>query len=160
MIDDHGRPTRDPRYTVVPPFGALLAFGGHKGSGLAMMCELLGGALAAGMTQRNDDASQRRVLNGMLSVLIDPAVLADRAAFEAEALAFLDWARASPPREGFDAVRIAGEPERQSLALRTAQGIPVDETTWAEILDAATRLGLDAAAVNAAAGLRSSRPAV
>jgi uncharacterized oxidoreductase len=160
LIDDHGRPTRDPRYTVVPPFGALLAFGGHKGSGLAMMCELLGGALAAGMTQRNDDASQRRVLNGMLSVLIDPAVLADRAAFETEALAFLDWAQASPPREGFDAVRIAGEPERQSLALRSAQGIPVDETTWAEILDAATRLGLDAAAVNAAAGLRSSRPAV
>ena len=58
LIDDHGRPTREPRFTVVPPFGALLTFGGHKGSGLAMMCELLGGALAAGMTQRDHDSQQ------------------------------------------------------------------------------------------------------
>lgn len=153
LIDDQGRATRDPRYTVIPPFGALLTFGGHKGSGLAMMCELLGGALAAGMTQRDDDASRRRVLNGMLSVLVDPALLGDRAAFEAEALGFLDWARASPPREGFDAVLLPGEPERRSKARRSADGVPVDATTWQEILDASARLGLDPVAVNRAAGL-------
>ncbi len=151
LIDDHGRPTREPRFTVVPPFGALLTFGGHKGFGLAMMCELLGGALAAGMTQRDADASQRRVLNGMFSVLVDPAALADRAGFEAEALAFIDWVRASPPREGFDGVLIAGEPERAHRARRTAEGVPVDATTWREILDAATKLGVDAAAVQTTA---------
>jgi uncharacterized oxidoreductase len=153
LIDDHGLATRDPRYSVIPPFGALLTFGGHKGSGLAMMCELLGGALAAGMTQRDDSAVKKRILNGMLSVLIDPAALADRRAFEDEALAFLDWARASPPREGFGAVQVAGEPERASKARRSAEGVPVDATTWQEILDAAAKLGLDAATVNAAAGL-------
>ena len=153
LIDDQGRPTRDPRYSVVPPFGALLAFGGHKGSGLAMMCELLGGALAAGMTQRNDDASRRRVLNGMLSVLIDPAALADRAAFEAEAQSFVDWVKASPPREGYGAVQVAGEPERASRARRRADGVPVDGTTWQEILVAAAKLGVDPARVDAAAGL-------
>ena len=152
LIDDRGRPTQEPRFSVVPPFGALLTFGGHKGSGLAMMCELLGGALAAGMTQRTHDSSKKRVLNGMLSVLIDPAALADRAAFEAEALAFLAWAQASPVREGFDAIHIAGEPERAWRTQRLAAGVPVDTTTWQEILDAATRLGLDAARVNAAAG--------
>ena len=151
LIDDHGRPTREPRFTVVPPFGALLTFGGHKGFGLAMMCELLGGALAAGMTQRDADASQRRVLNGMFSVLVDPAALADRAGFEAEALAFIDWVRASPPREGFDGVLIAGEPERAHRARRSAEGVPVDATTWQEILDAARKLGVDAAAVQATA---------
>ena len=153
LIDDHGRPTQEPRYTVVPPFGALLTFGGHKGFGMALMCELLGGALAAGMTQRNDDASQKRVLNGMFSVLVDPAALADRAAFEAETLAFIDWVKASPPREGFDAVQIAGEPERAWRARRTAEGVPVDATTWQEILAAAGKLGVDPAAVQADAGL-------
>ena len=153
LIDDQGRPTREPRYSVIPPFGALLTFGGHKGSGLAMMCELLGGALAAGMTQRDNDASQRRVLNGMLSVLIDPAALTDRAAFEAEALAFIDWVKASPAREGFGAVQMAGEPERASRARRSAEGVPVDGTTWQEILGAAQKLGVEAVRVNASAGL-------
>lgn len=151
LIDDQGRPTRDPRFSVVPPFGALLTFGGHKGFGLAMMCELLGGALAAGATQRDADASQRRVLNGMFSVLVDPAALADRAGFEAEALAFIAWVRASPLREGFDAIQIAGEPERAHRARRTAEGVPVDATTWQEILAAAAKLGVDAQAVDRAA---------
>ncbi len=153
LIDDHGQPTRDPRYSVVPPFGALLTFGGHKGSGLAMMCELLGGALASGMTQRSDDTSRKRVLNGMFSLLLDPAALGDRVAFEQEALAFLDWAQASPVREGFDAVHVAGDPERASRARRSVEGIPVDAITWQEILSAAERLGLDANEVNRLAGL-------
>ena len=153
LIDDQGRPTQEPRFTVVPPFGALLTFGGHKGFGLAMMCELLGGALAAGATQRDGDASKKRVLNGMFSVLVDPAQLADRSAFETEAQAFIDWARASPVREGFDGIQIAGEPERAMRARRTAQGVPVDATTWQEILDAAGKLGVNPADVQADAGL-------
>ena len=153
LIDDRGRPTLEPRYAVVPPFGALLTFGGHKGYGLALMCELLGGALASGMTQRDNDSSQKRILNGMFSVLVDPATLGDRNAFEQEAQAFLDWVKASPPREGFDAVQVAGEPERAKRQQRTAGGVPVDATTWQEILDAAGTLGVDPATVNEAAGL-------
>ena len=154
LIDDHGRDTQEPRYTVVPPFGALLAFGEHKGYGLALMCELLGGALAAGLTQRDSDTSPRRILNGMLSVLIDPATLVtDRAAFEAEAQAVLDWVKASPPREGYGAVQVAGEAERASRKRRSAEGVPVDGTTWQEILGAAAKLGVDARQVAAAAGV-------
>ena len=152
LLDDKGRPTREPRFGVNPPFGALLAFGEHKGYGLALLCELLGGALAAGMTHHSADVSQKRILNGMLTVLIDPAALADRAAFERETLAFIDWVKASPPREGFEPVRVAGEPEREKSAHRTANGIPVDATTWAEILDAARKLGVDPRTVSAAAG--------
>jgi uncharacterized oxidoreductase len=151
LIDDQGRPSTNPRYTVVPPWGALLTFGAHKGYGLALMCELLGGALAAGATQRDHDSSQRRVLNGMFSVLLDPAALGERSAFEQEALAFLDWVQASPPREGFDAVQLAGDPERAYRAQRLAQGVPVDTTTWQEILDAAAKLGVDPAVVDTSA---------
>ena len=153
LIDDHGQPTREPRYSVVPPLGALLTFGAHKGYGLALICELLGGALAGQMTQRDDDGSRRRVLNGMFSVLVDPAALGDRETFEHEALAFIDWVKASPPREGFDPVRVAGEPERASRARRSAEGVPVDANTWQEILAAAGKLGVDAGAVQAVAGL-------
>jgi uncharacterized oxidoreductase len=153
LIDDQGRPTQDPRYTVIPPLGALLTFGTHKGYGLALMCELLGGALAAGMTQRDQDGSKKRVLNGMFSVILDPAALADRGTFEAEAMAFLHWVQASPPREGYDPVQVAGDAERASRALRSAEGVPVDGTTWQEILDAASSLGVEPRQVGAAAGL-------
>ena len=153
LIDDQGRATREPRYSVIPPFGALLTFGAHKGYGLALMAELLGGALAAGMTQRAPDSGKKRVLNGMFSVLLDPAMLGERAAFEHEALAFLDWVQASPPREGFGAVQVAGDAERASRARRSAEGVPVDAITWGEILAASGRLGVDPAAVNRAAGL-------
>ncbi|MEO8185793.1 MAG: malate/lactate/ureidoglycolate dehydrogenase [Burkholderiaceae bacterium] len=152
LLDDQGRPSREPRYGVNPPFGALLAFGEHKGYGLALLCELLGGALAAGMTHHSEDATQRRILNGMLTILIDPTALADRSTFERETLAFVEWVKASPPREGFDSVCIAGEPERAKLAQRTAHGVPVDATTWNEILDAAGKLGVDPVAVRVAAG--------
>lgn len=154
LIDDQGRPTTDPRYSVIEPFGAILTFGAHKGYGMAVLCELLGGALAAGVTQHTHDSSKKRVLNGMLTVLIDPAKLGDRAAYESEMLAFVDWVTASPPRAGFDRVRLAGDPERESRARRLAAGVPVDATTWQEILGAADKLGVDARRVHAEAGPR------
>jgi uncharacterized oxidoreductase len=43
---------------------------------------------------------------------------------------------------GFDKVRIAGEPERETRARREKDGIPVDETTWAEIQAAGAKLKL------------------
>ena len=56
IIDDHGNPTTDPRFTVIEPSGAILPFGEHKGSGLALICELLGGALLG----RQDPEQQGR----------------------------------------------------------------------------------------------------
>lgn len=154
LIDDQGRDTQDPRYSVIPPWGALLTFGAHKGYGLAVVCELLGGALAAGLTQRDADDSKRRVLNGMFSVLVDPAALGGTEGFEREAQAFIDWVKASPPRDGVDGVLVAGEPERAMRARRRASGIPVDLNTWQEILGAARKLGVDPDDIERAAGLR------
>ena len=147
LIDDHGRPTTDPRFGVVDPFGALTTFGLHKGYGLAVVCELLGGALTGGGTWHTDDRTKRRVLNGMLSILIDPQRLGTAPQFAHEAAEFVSWVKQSPPAEGTDRVRIAGDPERETKAKRLAQGIPVDATTWKEILAAGVKLGLEQATI-------------
>jgi uncharacterized oxidoreductase len=147
LIDEHGRPTTDPGVVVVPQsnglFGALRAFGEHKGYGLAVACELLGGALTGGGTwHKPTDPAVRAVVNGMLSILIDPAKLGTQAAFEQEAVAFVDWLQAGPVAPGFDAVQIAGDPERATRAQREVDGIAVDGQTWQEMVAAGRKVGV------------------
>ncbi len=155
IIDNEGRDSNDPAYAVVDPLGAILAFGEHKGYGLAVACELLGGALAAGMVCDGPPTGERRVLNGMLTIILDPKAIADTATFERQTRAFLDWVTASPARAGFDKVRLAGEPEREWRAKRLAEGIPVDANSWSEILAAAARLKVDPAKINRLAGIKT-----
>jgi uncharacterized oxidoreductase len=145
LIDDQGFPTTDPRYGVIEPFGALRTFGLHKGYGLAVVCELLGGALTGGGTWHSDDRSKKRVWNGMLTILIDPRRLGTADAFAVETTEFLKSLRKSPVAPGFDKVRIAGEPERETRAKRERDGISVDENTWEEIVAAGARLKVERA---------------
>jgi uncharacterized oxidoreductase len=147
LIDENGLPTTDPGVVVVPQgnglFGALRAFGEHKGYGLAVACELLGGALTGGGTwHKPTDPAVRTILNGMLTILIDPARLGTQAAFEQEAMAFVDWLKAGPVAPDFDAVQIAGDPERATRAQRQAEGIAVDAQTWREIVAAGAKVGV------------------
>jgi uncharacterized oxidoreductase len=153
VIDDKGDPTTNPRYSVIPPFGAIMPFGEHKGSGLALACELLGGALAGGGTQHLPDQGKMRVLNGMLSILIDPAALGTAQYLAEQAEAFIAWEKASPPGAGVERVLIAGDPERAKRRQRRAEGLAVDATTWGEILAAAEMLELPRADVQKLAGV-------
>ncbi|HUR89839.1 MAG TPA: malate/lactate/ureidoglycolate dehydrogenase [Ramlibacter sp.] len=145
LIDEHGKPTTDPGVVVVPQsnglLGALLTFGEHKGYGMAVACELLGGALSGGGTWHKALTTSRAVYNGMLTLLIDPQQLGTREAFESESLAFVDWVRKSPPGGDSDGVMIAGEPERKARAERRKDGIVVDDTTWNEIVEAGKKVG-------------------
>ncbi|MDB5886570.1 MAG: malate/lactate/ureidoglycolate dehydrogenase [Polaromonas sp.] len=145
LMDEHGQPTTDPGVVVVPQpngfFGALMPFGEHKGYGLAVACELLGGALTGGGTWHSPSVQGRAIVNSMLTVLIDPARLGTQAAFDTDARAFVDWLRQSPPADGGDAVQIAGEPERALRLQRERDGIEVDLQTWQEIVEAAAKVG-------------------
>ena len=51
--------------------------------------------------------------------------------------------KASPPQPG-EEVLVAGEPERRTMAQRLAEGIPIDETSWAGIVAAAATVGVRA----------------
>ena len=140
LIDADGLPTTDPGVVVVPQanglYGALMAFGEHKGYGLAVACELLGGALTGSGTWHRPADNARAVVNGMLTILIDPEKLGTRESFERESLAFVDWLKQSPAALGSTGVQIAGEPELETRVLRKAHGIRVDSVTWNEILAA------------------------
>lgn len=153
ILDADGNPTTDPRFTVIEPFGALLPFGEHKGSGLALVCELLGGALTGGPTTEDRGRGEARIINSMLAFVVDADRLGTREHFERNVESYLAWHTASPPMAGVDRVRIAGEPERERKKERSARGIPVDVNTWKEMLAAAEGFGLSANEVNRMAGL-------
>ncbi len=146
LIDEHGQPTTNPGVVVVPQsnggYGALMPFGEHKGFGMAVACELLGGALSGSGTWHREADNQRAVLNGMLTIVIDPKALGTQAGFAQETLAFIDWLRQSPPAPGTEGVQLAGEPERAARAQRRRDGIQVDDTTWGEIVSAGAKVGV------------------
>lgn len=146
LIDEHGAPTTNPGVVVVPQsgglFGALLAFGEHKGYGLAIACELLGGALTGGGTLNNASCSDgNAIVNGMLTILIDPAKLGTQATFEQQALAFTEWLQAGPVASGFESVQMAGDPERACRVQRQKDGVSIDSQTWRELVAAGHKVG-------------------
>lgn len=73
-VDRNGVPTTDPN--AVLEGGALLPFGGHKGSSIAMMMEIMGAALAGGDYSFEIDWSQHPGAatphGGQTYILIDP----------------------------------------------------------------------------------------
>ena len=152
LVEPSGNPTTDPRsFFGGEARSMLLPFGLHKGGGLQILCELLGGALAGHWTmQPSADRTFGAAVNNMLSIVIDPDALGRRAAFEAEAEAMIDYIRSTPPADGVDRVRLPGDPERESRADRLAHGIPIDDNTWAQIREAALSVGLEPADLPAA----------
>lgn len=154
LLDARGEPTTDPAALFAEPGGAILPFGEHKGYGMAVICEILGGALAGGLTLHQRPRG-RAIINNMLSFIVDPRRLgtAERLAVEAEA--FAEWVCASPPAHGVERVLLAGDPERAWRRERGSHGIPIDATTWTQIVDAAATVGVDAAAVEAIARPRA-----
>ncbi len=147
LIDHEGVATLDPKVMHEAPYGSLTPFGGHKGFGLAAMCEIFGGALSGGFTTHaNTLETTHAIVNCMLSVIIDPAAF-DAPDAQAEADAFIDWVKASPLAAGVERLYEPGEPERMTRAQREAQGIPIDPATWAQIRDAALTVGMNEAEV-------------
>jgi uncharacterized oxidoreductase len=118
--------------------GAIRAFGEHKGSGLAFICELLGGAL----TGTGATAPGRRFANGMLAFYVDPKVVDTSNFFDGEISRYADFIRATKPMAGVDAVLIPGDPERKMRTERTANGVPLPDDTWAAIVATAREVGV------------------
>jgi hydroxycarboxylate dehydrogenase B len=142
LIDEQGRPTRDPNVMYRDPQGALLTFGGHKGYALAVVTELLAGALSGGPTIQPGNARKGGTINNMFAVLLDPARLAGTDWLRREIDGFIDYLKGSPPADPNAPVLVPGEPERLARADRSRHGIEVDEKTWEEIVQAGETVGL------------------
>jgi len=119
--------------------GAIRAFGEHKGSGLALMCEILGGSLTGnGATEPG-----RPFANGMFSLYIDPQRIDPSHVFDADMTRYLQWFSATKPIPGQE-ILTPGEPERRARAQRLAGGVPLPEEVWECIKAVARAAGVTA----------------
>ena len=145
IIDAEGRPTTDPKVFYANPPGAILPIAGHKGYGLAFLCEVMAGALTGGgcSNPRNAD----RVINGMLSILLDPKRFQDSPEFNAELERFIAWVKSSEKATPDGEILLPGEIEERTKARRLRDGIDIDATTWSQLAATAKAVGVEPPAV-------------
>lgn len=139
LIEPDGRLSSDPD-TLYSGRGAIRAFGEHKGSGLAMMCELLAGALTGSGCA---GPGPRRFCNGMLSIYIAPDLGGSDAGFAAEVRRYLDFYLDARPAEPGGKVLAPGDVERATRARRLAEGVPLTDEVWDSLKAAGAPHGLD-----------------
>ncbi len=119
-IDAQGLPTQDPGQARR---GALLAFGGHKGYGLALAMQAL-----AMLTM---DASLTKDKNyGYLIIAFKPDLLVPLEDFKRALEALIERVKSAPRQAGVDEIRIPSERAFREREQRLRDGIEIDERIY------------------------------
>jgi len=141
IIDSDGNPTNDPAKFFEEPMGALLPLGGiaaHKGYGLCLIVELLGGALSGAGCGK--EFMKRGEGNGVFLSATDISSFGPVDEFKNRVEGLIDQLKASKKAIGFTEILVPGEPEDREFEKRSREGIFIEDKTWNEILSVAREL--------------------
>ena len=139
FVDAKGRPETDPEIFYGDPPGALLTAGEHKGYGLSLAVEILGGILS-GTGPAGPPPGV--FANGTLMICLDVERFLPLRDFHRQVGALFGWVKKTPLAQNATEILIPGEPEARLEAERRAQGIPIEEQTWSQIETTAAELGV------------------
>jgi LDH2 family malate/lactate/ureidoglycolate dehydrogenase len=146
-FDSEGVPTTD---TNAAYKGMLMPLGGYKGSGLAMMVEILCAVLSGGAMANEIGGIRYRGKTVRVSqtfIAIDIARFLPVGEFTARMEKLVGIMKATPTAPGYDEVLVAGDPEWRMEAERLRDGIPVAQGNWDMLCKAAASVGVAAPAV-------------
>lgn len=141
-MDSEGYPTNDPQTAID---GLPMPLGGYKGSGLAVMVEILCGALSGGAMLTNVGGIRVKSMPmgaSHLFLAIDVARFMPVEEFTSRMQWLRETIKHSRPAAGFDEVLIAGDPEWRTEEQRLAGGIPVAQGIWDQLTLLAGRLNV------------------
>jgi LDH2 family malate/lactate/ureidoglycolate dehydrogenase len=146
-VDSEGVPTTD---TARAYKGMLMPLGGYKGSGLAMMVEILCAVLSGGAMATEAGGIRwrgRPVRTSQMFLAIDIARFMPLEQFTARVEKLVGMMKSAPAAPGYDEVLVAGDPEWRIEAERRANGIPIADGNWEKLCEAAESVGVAALAV-------------
>ncbi|AXS41269.1 Ldh family oxidoreductase [Breoghania sp. L-A4] len=140
-LDATGRPTTDPTAAMK---GVVLPIGGPKGSGLAMLMDIMGGVFsgagfAGGVRDQYKETEPQNV--GHFFMAIKPGLFMSDADFRARMDVLVQTVHGAPLADGFDEVLVPGEIEGRLEADRRKSGIPYAERDLALLRATAAEFG-------------------
>jgi LDH2 family malate/lactate/ureidoglycolate dehydrogenase len=124
-LDKEGNPTRDPLAALT---GAILAWGGHRGSGLSVVVQLLGilcdtPAIPIGLKEM-----------GFLFLTIDPSLLMPTERFKERATELAEAIRSAAPVKDGPAVRMPFDRSAAQRRRSLQEGVDVPDAVYAALL--------------------------
>lgn len=149
-IDSTGAEAAWPSQFYDEPKGAILPLGGlmgHKGFALSLAIDALSGALSGA-----DTTNPRPKRHGnaclFLAMRIDAFCAVEE--FSGKVAELITHVKAARPMPGTAGVQMPGEPEQATASARRLEGLEIDPTTWRQLTERATRLGVSAEGLDAA----------
>jgi LDH2 family malate/lactate/ureidoglycolate dehydrogenase len=141
-LDASGAPTTD---TKAAYNGLLMPLGGYKGSGLAMLVEILCGVLGGGAMGTEVGGVRtvgRHARNSQIFMGIDVRRFMPMDQFEERMRRLVAEVKSAAPAQGYNEVLVAGDPEWRVEEIRRSEGIPLAEGVWEKLKEAALKLGV------------------
>ncbi|HMN30295.1 MAG TPA: Ldh family oxidoreductase, partial [Caldilineaceae bacterium] len=137
-LDATGNPTVDAKLARI-----LLPAGGPKGSGLALMFQVLTSLMANNpLIAPALQGKEMGHLQNSVVAAIDISLFHDVEEFKAQVDETIDELKRLPKANGFSDILMPGEPEARTLAERSQHGIPLPAGTVERLVAAAERFGL------------------
>ncbi len=122
-FDSSGNKTTDPAEVMS---GALKAFGGHKGSGLALVVQVLAGAFVGADSFDNESDNA-----GNLVIAIDPEIFHDLEKFKLEVTSIVQRLKSSRKLDGVEDIMMPGERGNSfRAAVEASNEIEVEDNLW------------------------------
>jgi uncharacterized oxidoreductase len=142
MLDGYGNPTNDFKAFRGPPRGVFLPFGGYKGSGIALVTEILGGILSGNGPSKDWWDKGGHGVNGVFLQAFAVEEFQPLDQFLDKVDEFIAFVKSTKPAPGFKEILLPGEHARSNEQRQIRDGLEVDETTWAELKELANELGV------------------
>jgi LDH2 family malate/lactate/ureidoglycolate dehydrogenase len=139
-MDKDGIPTTD---TQAALSGLPMPLGGYKGTGLAVMVEILcavlsGGAMATELGGLRVRSKPMRVSQAFIAIDVSRFMPIEE--FAGRMRRLREMIKNTAPAGGYDEVLMAGEPEWRAEAQRCEHGIPITLPIWTKLVETAAAL--------------------
>ena len=143
LLDGNGKPTNDFKKFRGPPRGVFLPFGGYKGSGVALITEMLGGLLSGTGAGKQWWNNGGHGVNGVFLQAFAVEEFQPIESFYDKVEEFIEFIKSSPRAPGFSEILLPGESGRRREAAQLESGVEIDEETWSELTQLAAEFGVE-----------------